>query len=228
PTVAGLAEKIGALQRSQAPAQMLPLTPVSRDQDLPLSFAQQRLFFLDKLEPDNALYNVPLLLRLKGELQGPALEKALNRLVARHESLRTSFVMTNDGPIQLIAPALELSLESRDLTSLPESERETETRRLALEEIETPFNLETGPLIRAKLIRLSEADHLLVVNTHHIISDRWSMGVLEREVTYLYEQEVKGQGRDLAALPIQYADYAVWQRQLLSGDTLSEQLNYWK
>jgi amino acid adenylation domain-containing protein len=228
PTVAGLAGKIGVLQRSQAPTQMLPLAPVPRDQDLPLSFAQQRLFFLDKLEPDNALYNVPLLLRLKGVLHGPALEQALNHLVARHESLRTRFVMTNDGPVQVIAPTFELRLETRDLTSLPEFERETETKRLALEEIETPFNLETGPLVRATLVKLSEADHLLVVNTHHIISDRWSMGVLEREVTYLYEQEMRGQGRELSALPIQYADYAVWQRQVLSGDMLAEQLKYWK
>jgi len=228
PTIAGLAEKIDNLRHSQSPAQIAPLTRIPRDQQLPLSFAQQRLFFLDKLEPDNALYNVPLVLQVKGGLHAAALNQALNRMVARHESLRTRFVMTQDGPIQLISHELAINLEISDLGSLPEIEREPEARRLVSAEIETPFNLETGPLLRARLFRISEADHVLVLNTHHIISDRWSMGILQREVIYFYEQEIKGESQELAALPFQYADYAVWQRQLLSGDVLAEHLNYWK
>ncbi|HEX7893794.1 MAG TPA: amino acid adenylation domain-containing protein, partial [Terriglobales bacterium] len=228
PTIAGLSDKVQQLKSETNPALAVPLKPVPRNQPLPLSFAQQRLWFLDKLEPDNALYNVPVIMRLKGALQATALRKALNRVVARHESLRTRFAMHDGVPTQAIASNLEIELSTTSVMFVPERVRETEARRLVLAEIERPFNLEAGPLIRAVLVKLSDVDHVLVLNTHHIISDRWSLGVLEDELSEFYKQEVRGEIRELAPLPVQYADYAVWQQQILSGATLEEQLTYWR
>jgi amino acid adenylation domain-containing protein len=228
PTVAGLAEKTLALQGGAQKMQTPPLKPASRDQALPLSFAQQRLWFLDKLEPNNPLYNVPHVVRLTGALNVAALEKALNFIVARHESLRTTFRMINGSPVQVIAPSLTVRLNTADISSTAEKVREVEARRLALAEISRPFDLQAGPLVRALLLKLENRQHILIVNTHHIISDRWSLGVLAKELAAFYEQEDKGKPAELAPLPCQYADYSVWQRQMLSGAMLEQQLAYWK
>ncbi len=228
PTVAGLAERTEALQRQKQGLQSPPMTRVSRDEPLPLSFAQQRLWFLDQLEPNNPLYNVPHIVRLRGALHAAVLEKTLNEIVRRHETLRTRFDSIDDQPVQVIAPTMTLPLVITDLTSLPESEREAEARKRAMEEVKTPFNLATGPLLRATLIKLADDDHVLILNTHHIISDRWSLGVLSQELAALYEAYLADRPSPLTDLPIQYADYAVWQRQYLSGATLDQQLDYWK
>src|SRR5581483_7084076 len=220
PTVAGLAQKIESLEKG---IQVPPITRVPRDGNLPLSFAQQRLWFLDQLEPNNPLYNVPHAVRIHGALDVGLLNKALSTIVSRHEALRTSFQTRNDEPLQVIAPALEVPLQVTDLTSLPESER-----KLATEEIRSPLNLRTGPLLRASLWKLADDDYVLVINTHHIVSDRWSLGVLSQELATLYEAFRSGKGSPLPDLPIQYADYAVWQRELLSRESLDAQLGYWR
>lgn len=227
-TVAGLGTRVEALQREQQGLRTLPLQPVAREHPLPLSFAQQRLWFLDQLEPNNPLYNVPYITRLRGPLNIGAIEKSLQEIVRRHESLRTTFQTVNDEPVQVIAPQLSVSLTVTDLTSLPESEREDEARRLAMVEVQRPFNLKIGPLLRALLFTLGDTDHVLILNTHHIISDRWSLGVLSQELAALYEANIAGRPSPLPDLTIQYADYAVWQRNFLSGPTLNQQLDYWK
>jgi amino acid adenylation domain-containing protein len=228
PTVAGLSARVEALQKDQQGLQTLPLQAVSREHPLPLSFAQQRLWFLDQLEPNNPLYNISYITRLRGALNVKALENSLQEIVRRQESLRTTFDTINDEPVQVIAPELSLPLAFNDLTSLPEALREDETRRLAIREAQSPFHLKSGPLLRALLFKLDHDDHVLILNTHHIISDRWSLGVLSQELAALYEAGVAGKPSPLPSLAIQYADYAVWQRQFLSGSTLDTQLNYWK
>jgi acyl carrier protein len=228
PTVAGLAERTEALGREKQGLEASPIARVPRDQALPLSFAQQRLWFLDQLEPNNPLYNVPHIARLSGRLNIPVLEKTLNEIVRRHETLRTRFESVGDQPVQVIAPSLTLPFTIVDLTATPEGERETEARKRAMEEVKQPFRLATGPLLRASLLKLSDTDHVLVLNTHHIISDRWSLGVLSQELATLYEAFLENKPSPLPELAIQYVDYAVWQRQYLSGSVLDQQLAYWK
>jgi amino acid adenylation domain-containing protein/FkbH-like protein len=228
PSVAGLAERVVTLQHKQQGLQTLPLQPVPRHQSLPLSFAQQRLWFLDQMEPNNPLYNLPYIVRLQGTLRVPTVEKSLHEIVRRHESLRTTFQTVNDEPVQVIIPELSIPLVCSDLTSLPESQREDEARHLAMQEVQHPFDLKNGPLLRALLLKLDDADHVLILNTHHIISDRWSLGVLSQELAALYETYSANKPSPLPDLTIQYADYAVWQRNVLSGPTLQRQLEYWK
>ena len=187
PTVAELAERVEAWQREQQGLLAPPIVPVPRTAPLPLSFAQQRLWFLDQLEPNNPRYNVPHAARLKGQLQPEVLERSLQEIVRRHETLRTSFQVVDDQPVQIIDPDVTVPLVQRDLTALPEASREEEARRLAREEAQRPFDLTVAPLMRATLLRLAEDDHVLLLNTHHIISDGWSLGVLLREMASLYE-----------------------------------------
>ncbi len=152
----------------------------------------------------------------------------MQEIVRRHEALRTTFQMFNDEPVQVIAPHLEVPLALIDLTTLAAASRDDQARKLVIEEIKRPFNLQTGPLLRATLFKIDEHDHALVVNTHHIIIDRWSIGVLSQELGTLYEAFVAGLPFPLPELPIQYADYAVWQREHMAGETLERQLDYWK
>jgi hypothetical protein len=201
---------------------------VSRQQDLPLSFAQQRLWFLDQLEPNNPLYNVPLIVRMRGPLDSAILEKSLNEIVRRHEALRTRFENVDDHPVQVIAPDFVLKVELTDLSSTPEADRESQARTHAMEHVKRPFDLAVGPLLRPSLLKLAADDHVLILNTHHIISDRWSLGILSQELAALYEAFLDNKPSSLSDLAIQYADYAVWQRQYLSGSTLDQQLQYWK
>jgi amino acid adenylation domain-containing protein/FkbM family methyltransferase len=194
----------------------------------PLSFAQQRLWFLDQLEPESSAYNVSDAIRLTGRLNVAVLEQSLNEILSRHELLRTVFRAMDGQPVQLIATAPHLKLPVMDLRKLPETKREAEVQRLASEEAQRPFDLAEGPLIRAILARLGDEDHAFILIMHHIISDAWSTGVLFRELSAIYGAFSNGKPSPLSELPIQYADFANWQRQWLQGETLETQLAYWK
>jgi hypothetical protein len=202
--------------------------PVPRTGNLPLSFAQQRLWLLDQLLPNKAAYNIPAVWQLRGKLDALALERSLNELVARHETLRTRFVLSGDAPVQVIGPPSAVALPMTDLSAMPQAEREARARQITDTEAHQPFDLEAGPLLRAQLLRLGAEEHLLLLNVHHIVSDGWSMGVLWRELSSGYTAFVSGHAPDLPRLPIQYADYAVWQREWLQGEVLERQLAYWK
>ncbi len=194
----------------------------------PASFAQERLWFLDQWEPDSPVYNLGSAFRLSGGLDVTALQQALNEIVRRHEVLRTTFAAQDGQPYQVIAPQLTVELPVVDLQGLPAAQRETEARRLAREEFVRPFDLARGPLFRASLLTLDAGEHLLTVAMHHIVSDGWSDGILFRELEALYEAYHNGQSSPLAELPIQYADFAVWQREWLQGEVLERQLSYWR
>lgn len=206
----------------------LPLVPRTQKGLAPLSFAQARLWFLDRLEPNSSLYNVPWAMRLRGLLVIEALTQALNTLLARHEVLRTTFDSVDGGPIQIISEPRSLALSVIDLRNWTEADRELEALRLAKADINQPFDLIHGPLLRATLIRLAEEDHVMLLTMHHIVSDGWSTVVFGRELSQLYQAFSKGLSSPLADLPIQYADFAVWQRNWLQGKLLDEQLSYWK
>ena len=193
----------------------------------PVSFAQQRLWFLAQLEPDNPSYNVPQILRLKGELNKDALEQSINAIIARHESLRTTFKEIDGEPVQIVSSVHKLKLGFVDLKGLPESEREDEARRLAITEVRRPFDLSCDYPLRALLVRIADDDHWLLLTMHHIVSDGWSMGILTRELSNIYEALATNQHINLSELPIQYPDFAEWQREWLQGEVLDEQLDYW-
>src|ERR687890_2633295 len=192
------------------------------------SFAQQRLWLLQQLEPEDTSYNIHRAIRVEGILDVEALRKALGAIVARQEGLRTTFAVVDGSPLQVIAPAFDVPLPVEDLSSLPGAEREEAVQRRAHEAARKPFDLERGPLFRARLLRLGEEEHILLISMHHIVSDGWSMGVLWRELGALYGAFSRGGPSPLPELPIQYADYALWQRQWLGGEVLEEQLGYWK
>ena len=194
----------------------------------PLSFAQQRLWFLQQMNPQSPAYNMPVASRLLGRLDVKALEQALNEIVQRHEVLRTTFQMVDAQPMQVISPHAALALPLLDLTHLPETAREAEAHRLAVENLNQPFDLVNGPLVRAGLLRMNVEDHVLLLAMHHIISDGWSISVLVNELAALYNSFSIGVPSTLPNLPIQYADYAQWQRSWLTGEVFDVQLDYWK
>jgi amino acid adenylation domain-containing protein len=227
PTIAGLAERIDASMRIEQDVAESSIEPVSRERELPLSYAQQRLWLLDQLEPGNVAFNMPAIVRFKGRLNVSALEQALSEIIRRHEVLRTTIVASAEYPVQIISPPRPLSLPVLDLRGVAESERETLAQQLAEEEAGRPFDLARGPLLRANLLRLNEAEHTLLLTMHHIVNDGWSIQVLLREVKALYEAFSEGKPSPLPELPIQYADYAVWQREWLEGEVLKRQLDYW-
>src|SRR5215213_11727459 len=195
---------------------------------LPLSFAQQRLWFLDQLQPGVTAYNIPGALRLRGTLNFTALERSLNEIIARHETLRTVFSVVDGQPVQWIRTSLTIPIVSAAVVAQTAEEQEAELRRLAREEAARPFDLEAGPLLRVRLLRLNEREHVLLLTMHHIVSDGWSMGVLVRELCALYEAFLQGKESPLAPLTVQYADYAQWQREHLTGEVLEQQLQYWR
>jgi hypothetical protein len=200
----------------------------------PVSFAQQRLWFLDQLFPGNSFYNVAAALRLTGSLNIAALEQTFNEIVRRHEALRTTFRMLEGELVQVIAPTLTVPLPVVDLRNLPPTEQEAEIRRLAIHERSRSFNLSQDPLLRVMLLQLDSSEHVLLLNLHHIVSDGWSIGVLIRELGTLYTAFTNNQPSPLPELPIQYADFAHWQREWLQeGEETHEsplqvQLAYWK
>ena len=193
----------------------------------PLSFAQERLWFLDQFQPNNAVYNIPLELRLKGELDAAVLRRCLDELVRRHETLRSRFDSVEGRPVQVIEPAVALEMPMTDLSSLAPGRRDAEVDRLRAEEAVRPFDLRRDLMLRVHLLRLAPADHLLLMNMHHIASDGWSMGVIFSELKSLYAAFIEGKPSPLPELPIQYADYAAWQRQWLQGEVLEKQLSFW-
>ena len=222
PVLADLARAM----ESAAHAELPPITHVERVQGVPLSFAQQRLWFLSQIEGLSEAYHISFGLRLAGELDHAALGRALDRIVERHEVLRTIFIMAGEEPVQRIIPAGRFHLLEHDLQQHDDALAELE--RLAAEEAINPFNLETGPLIRGRLIRQARDEHTLLITMHHIVSDGWSMGVLIKELNALYGAFLHDKADPLPELSLQYADYAVWQRQWIEGEILRRQAEYWK
>ncbi|VEP15782.1 conserved hypothetical protein [Hyella patelloides LEGE 07179] len=267
PTVEGLSQQVETALQADLGLKVGSIQPVSRDQNLPLSFAQQRLWFLEQLEGANAAYNVPAALRIKGSLNITALEKAFQEIVRRHEVLRTHFPMVEGKPVQAIDSDFELSFTVVDLQQLSDREKSNSVQSLATESAQTPFDLEKDSLLRVKLLRLSESEHILLLTMHHIVADGWSLDILVKELSVLYavgaclgqhslarrgasplgsyavlkDTPSDNEGSDrfretplpsdrspLPELPIQYADFAVWQRQYLQGEIKNTQFNYWK
>jgi len=230
PTIARLAERVEAARRAEQPFPEIPLQPRPRDAvaigPSPLSFAQQRLWLFDQLEPGSPAYNIPIAVRLQGPLAVSVLERSLNEIIRRHAALRTIFVTQAGRPTQVILPTLTLSLAA--LNPREHIEREAEVQHQVLAEAQRPFDLAHGPLLRARLWPLSETEHILLLTLPHIIFDGWSMGVLLQELAALYEAYEQGKESPLAALPIQYADFAHWQRETLQGETLERHLSYWR
>lgn len=228
PTVEALAERVEISRRAEAGTQAPPIKPISRDKELPLSFAQQRLWFLDQLEPGSPFYNIPEAVRLVGPLDAGTLSRSLDEVVRRHEALRTTFNTVDGKPIQVIAPKMAVPLLVTDLRDLPKAEREDEALRLAQEEAQKPFDLSRGPLLRARLLRLSKEEHIILLTMHHVVGDNWSTQVLVQEVAALYDAFSSDRPSPLPELAIQYADFAYWQRNWLQGEILEAQLSYWK
>jgi amino acid adenylation domain-containing protein len=218
------------LEREGIFAKSQTITPEKRESysQLPLSFAQQRLWFLDQLEPGSPFYNLPYQVRLKGKLDATVLEASLNHVAQRHESLRTTFHEENGKPVQRVAENPGLKIPVTDLTYLPELEQENQAHKLASEEARRPFDLQRGPLLRAHLLRLGPEDQLLLLTMHHIVSDGWSLDIFVRETAVFYEALLAGQDPALQPLPIQYADYAIWQREQIEGPFLKQELQYWR
>ncbi|MFL9817591.1 amino acid adenylation domain-containing protein [Tolypothrix campylonemoides VB511288_2] len=204
------------------------IQPVSRSLKLPLSFAQQRLWFLQQLEPESGFYNIHVQVRFQGNLNVTALEYSLNHIISRHEVLRTNFVVVDGQPIQVIADSKTITLATVDLQHLEPTQRESTCRQLILEEAAQPFDLTTDSLVRASLFKLTETEHVLLLMMHHMVSDWWSMGVLVNELAAIYQAAYNNVPIALPKLPIQYADFAVWQRQWLQGEELTKQVGYWK
>jgi len=214
--------------RKEAARSERPLIIRRRDKrdHAPLSFAQQRLWFLAQLEPNTTAFNFPLAARLMGWLRVDVLERCFNEIIKRHEILRTSFIQLGEHPVQVINPPPALSLVVEKLEHLPATEREAEAQRLHLMETQRPFDLSRGPLLRIRLLRLDERVHILSLTMHHIVWDGWSAGIFVKEISALYRAFVMDQPSSLPDLPIQYADFAIWQRERLQGPLLAEHLNY--
>jgi len=228
PTIAGLAANVETALQNKSGLQVPPIRSVPRGEDLPLSFAQQRLWFLNQWEPSSPFYNSPSVLRLSGRLQLSVLHRTLLELVRRHEILRTSFPSVGGRPRQRITETLLPALPLVDLSALDPEVAQRDAALLAQDEARRPFDLSTGPLLRATLLRLAADDHVLFFTTHHIVSDGWSIGVLVKDVAALYQAYAHGLESPLADLAVQYADYAVWQREWLTGEVLEQQLAYWR
>jgi amino acid adenylation domain-containing protein len=228
PTVAELAKTVEAARLETGTSGTLPLQPVPREAPLPLSFAQQRLWFLAQLEPDGWFYNLPFVLRLKGMVDVSALEESFRELIRRHEVLRTTFATIEGEPVQIIAPEPEFSLSMVDLTMLARDERDAGSRCVATEEAQRPFDLSKDQPIRGRIVRMEPGEYLLLVTLHHIAADAWSLTVLVRELTALYVAIRAGRPSPLPPLPVQYADFAQWQRRWLQGPALERHQAYWR
>ena len=226
PTVAAFAEQMTAIRKDDLVTPP-PFELVSREEDLTLSFAQQRLWFLDQLEPGSHAYNMPGAVRISGSLDQAALEKSLDEIVRRHETLRTSFTMNGGDPVQVVAAPAPLNLQVTDLRELPLSEREAQLDEILTCEAHEPFDLARGPLLRVGLVRSADDDHVLLVTMHHIVSDGWSLDLFLRELATLYQAYTEGAESPLPQLQIQYADFASWQRNWLKDEKLGSLLGYW-
>lgn len=223
-SIALLAACLGELQR-HTPATRVPIPKATRDQPLPLSFSQQRLWFFHQLEPGDTSYNIPFALGLRGQLDVPVLQQAFQTIVARHDILRTHFIETDNHPVQIIQEAIDFELPYLDLSHLADSEHVVS--ELAQQEAWSPFNLATGPLFRLGLIKVAKEQYVLLLTMHHIATDGWSMGIIVREFVALYHAFLHQASSPLSPLPIQYVDFAIWQRNLQKSDAYKRQLDFW-
>jgi hypothetical protein len=224
PVLAALARELAGAEHAELP----PIAAADRGGRLPLSFAQQRLWFLAQMEGVSAAYHIPGGLRLKGDLDRAALRRALDRILARHEALRTTFAFIDGEPVQQIAAVEESRFHLLEHDLREHADTPAELEQLFAQEAHASFDLEHGPLIHGRLIRLAEEEHVLLITMHHIVSDGWSMGLLVNELSELYGAFLRGQADPLPDLEIQYADYALWQRQWIEGEILQQQAAYWK
>ncbi|MGD9899867.1 MAG: amino acid adenylation domain-containing protein [Calditrichaceae bacterium] len=228
PVISDLAEKITGISLKSGTNSAPPLVPTERTAGIPLSFAQQRLWFLDQLEPGNIFYNIPSTLILKGTLDLAALEKSVQTIISRHESLRTIFKTIDGKPEQIILPKNDFKLKMVDLSSINEPGKSKQAGDLATKEAKKPFDLTSGPLFGMLIIKLSDESHLAVFTLHHIIADGWSVSLLIDEIAACYEAYTSGREPSLSDLPVQYADFATWQQTWLKDDVLEQQITYWK
>lgn len=227
-TLSALAERILVAQVGHEQSTQPAMKVVSRNGHAPLSFGQQSFWFLTQLNPDSALYNIYRAVRIRGPLQVKALEDSLDAIVQRHEALRTTFVAQQETGVQVIAPRGKANLTQFDLSTLPVNEREPAAARILTEQAQIPFDIGQGPLMRAALVAVSKQEHLFLFAMHHAISDDWSMGVFLNELSALYESFTTGRQLQLPALQLQFADFAIWQRQSLEQEVVAKQLLYWK
>ncbi|MTJ09880.1 non-ribosomal peptide synthetase [Anabaena sp. UHCC 0204] len=224
PTIAELAKEIQQLNSES----ISTITPVSRDGNLPLSFAQTRLWLLEQLNPNSSIYNMPAAVQLVGELNIQALEKSINEIIRRHEVLRTSFILGDGQPLQVIVADVQLKIPVVNLGELTKIEQQKAIKCYTIDEFELPFNLQQAPLLRCKLLQLNQQEYILLFTIHHIVFDGWSTGILIKELAALYSAFSQNQTSPLPRLPIQYADFAVWQRQHLQGERREILLSYWQ
>ncbi|MHC5857706.1 amino acid adenylation domain-containing protein [Nostoc sp.] len=235
PTIAGLAKEIQKATKAVLGLETANIERISRSQKLPLSFAQQRLWFLAQLEPNSPFYNIRAAVRLQGQLNQEALQQSFNEILRRHETLRTNFQTTEGEPVAIISSVTPLLLSVVDISELSSNQQQAQVRQLANFEAQQAFDLNNDLLLRVKLLRLGEQEHIVLLTMHHIASDAWSIGVLVRELATLYQAFCTEQPSlrhatltQLAELPIQYADFAAWQRQWLQAEVLQSQISYWK
>ena len=227
PTIAGLARNLET-SRPADHANIPTIERTTRKATLPLSFAQERLWFMSQLQPDSPLFNITTAVRLNGALDLRALEETFSEIIRRHEALRTTFRVVEDAPVELIHPAQKIAIPVVDLSGLAEAERGAEVSCLVREEARHSFDLQELPLLRVSVIRLGLEEHVLLLTMHHIVSDGWSVGVMVREVAALYAAYSAGNPSPLLELPVQYADFASWQRGWMAGEVLENQLDYWR
>ncbi|PYV78552.1 MAG: non-ribosomal peptide synthetase, partial [Acidobacteria bacterium] len=228
PTIARFAQLLIEARNASNKSPVPPLKPIAHKGAIPLSYAQQRLWFIDQLEPGNSLYNISAMYRMWGPLDLGALRKTMNEIVRRHESLRTIFRNDEGQPVQLIVPKLELPLPVTVRTGLSPEAREDEIKRFAREQALQPFDLSKGPLLRVSLLQLAEDEHVLVIILHHIVGDGWSGTLLAREMAVIYEAFTNDRPSPLPELAVQYSDFAIWQRQWIQGEVLDAKIAYWK
>lgn len=228
PTVAALGKQIETALRAEEGLKAAPLCKVPRDDQAPLSFSQQRLWFLDQLEPGNPSYNVRRAIRMTGVLNTEAVRNSLKEIVRRHEVLRTRFISLDGKPVQVIDECQDVLVPIIKLDELAEPRRAAEAQQLITEEARVPFDLARGPLIRVTLLKVAEDEHILLLSMHHIVSDAWSAMNLFKELATHYEAFMSGKPSPLSDLPIQYADFAIWQREWLGGEVIAKQLSYWR
>ncbi|MBN3925209.1 non-ribosomal peptide synthetase [Nostoc sp. NMS4] len=228
PTVAELAQCVEAALREGQQLAILPIEKVTLENNLPLSFAQQRLWFLDQLQPGSCAYNLSRAVQLQGQLNIAALEQSFNEIIRRHEALRTTFVSGDGEPQQIINPEVSITLPVVSLQNLTPEHRELETKRRAIIQAQYSFDLTSTPLLNLVLLQLAEQEYILLFTIHHIVADGWSAGIIIKELAAFYESFCTGESCELASLPIQYVDFAVWQRTWLQKEVLASQMEYWK
>jgi amino acid adenylation domain-containing protein len=228
PTISGFAEAVERERKAGRNAEAPPIRPVPRDRTWPLSFAQQRLWFIQQLEPESGLYNIPLGAHIDGPMSISALRQSLQEVAQRHQVLRTRFEDMGAGPVQVIDELPQIDLAVYDLGALEANELDEQSRDIAQREAKRPFDLELGPVWRACLLRCAPKEHVMLLYMHHVAGDGWSMGILMKEITALYDGYSEGRTVKLEEIPVQYVDYAMWQREWLRGEVLQGAIDYWR